>query len=86
MKISALLAKRKNLFDIIVSGVIGMILDGICRIGCTGFAEVECAVADAAGTVAEIDEIGFMIAVKGIYIRFFARLVPSAAFAEHHVA
>ena len=40
MKISALLAKLKNLFDIIVSGVIGMILDGICRIGCTRFAEV----------------------------------------------
>ena len=56
-----------------------------CHNGCTGFAEVECAVADAAGTVAEIDEIGFMIAVKGVYIRFFARLVPGAAFAEHHV-
>ena len=86
MRLSALLAKLENLFDVIVFRVIGMILDGICRIGCTGFAEVECAVADAAGTVAEIDEIGFMIAVKSIYIRFFARLVPSAAFAEHHVA
>lgn len=40
MRLPTLLAKLENLFDVIVFRVIGMILDGVCRIGKRSFSHI----------------------------------------------
>ena len=40
MRLPTLLAKLENLFDVIVFRVIGMILDGVCRIGKRSFPHI----------------------------------------------